>query len=117
MEHTYDLDAVHEFEAEFEGTPSTGHWTCPHCDSEKWHNCEPCPDCGTNPEDYGEPSFSWSPCDCCGSHLGGDRYDVIGWFKGARAGGYTDEFQWSGHICPDCLRYLANGDLPGKGES
>lgn len=22
-----------------------------------------------------EPHFSWSPCDGCGSHLGGDRYD------------------------------------------
>lgn len=24
-----------------------------------------------------EPSFSWSPCDGCGSGLGGDRYDYI----------------------------------------
>jgi hypothetical protein len=24
-----------------------------------------------------EPSFSWSPCDGCGSGLGGDRWDYI----------------------------------------
>lgn len=24
----------------------------------------------------GEPHFSWSPCEVCESHLGGDRYDV-----------------------------------------
>ena len=23
-----------------------------------------------------EAHFSWSPCDICGSHLGGDRHDV-----------------------------------------
>lgn len=24
-----------------------------------------------------EPSFSWSPCDACGSMLGGDRYEYV----------------------------------------
>lgn len=24
-----------------------------------------------------DPSFSWSPCDGCGSQLGGDRYDYM----------------------------------------
>jgi hypothetical protein len=24
-----------------------------------------------------EPHFSWSPCDGCGSHLGGDRFDYV----------------------------------------
>ena len=28
-----------------------------------------------------EPWFSWSPCQGCGSHLGGDRYPVTLWLK------------------------------------
>jgi hypothetical protein len=27
--------------------------------------------------------FSWAPCDCCSSHLGGDRYAVSVWSKPA----------------------------------
>ena len=109
---TYDIEAVHAFEAEFEGTPTTGTWDCPECGSANWHNCEGCDNCDCEPENYGEGSFSSAPCDCCNSYLGGDRYDVIGWFKGARAGEYSDDFKWSGSICSDCLCYLANGDLP-----
>ena len=25
----------------------------------------------------GDPEFSWCPCECCGSHLGGDRHELI----------------------------------------
>lgn len=28
-------------------------------------------------DDEDEGSFSWSPCQICGSHLGGQRFDVI----------------------------------------
>lgn len=37
----------------------------------------------TEPESdhYG---FSWSPCECCGSRLGGDRYAVSVWSKAGR---------------------------------
>lgn len=37
---------------------------------------DPCEDeCGSD-----EAGFSWSPCDGCGSHLGGDRFYVTRWF-------------------------------------
>lgn len=26
-----------------------------------------------------EPHFSWSPCECCGSQLGGDRHKAAAW--------------------------------------
>jgi hypothetical protein len=44
--------------------------------------------CGWIEEEYGEDKeneerdslgFSWSPCDCCGSRLSGDRYAVTLW--------------------------------------
>jgi hypothetical protein len=30
--------------------------------------------CATTEGEH-EPYFSWSPCDCCNTHLGGDRFD------------------------------------------
>jgi len=52
-----------------------------------------------------EPYFSWSPCECCGSHLGGDRYDMRGF---SRVLPDAPQFDYS--ICVDC--YLAvNGVL------
>lgn len=29
-----------------------------------------------DPDDGCDPSFSWQPCDVCGSKLGGDRFGV-----------------------------------------
>lgn len=29
------------------------------------------------PSGEGEGEFSWRPCDCCGSKLGGDRHDAV----------------------------------------
>lgn len=50
-----------------------------------------------------EPYFSWSPCPCCGSSLGGNRelytFAVI-------HGGTV-----SAAICTDCVYYLTYGRL------
>lgn len=52
----------------------------------------------------GEPFFSWSPCECCGSSLGGDRYTVTAWKFGKSA---TIKIT----VCADCLYYEAYGQL------
>lgn len=81
--------------------------------------CSGCPDCA---DEYGldqsefdsglesgeipdEPSFSWSACDLCGSHLGGDRYPYH-WIdpNGDLCHGFG--------ACVDCLVYWANGNIP-----
>ena len=54
--------------------------------------------------DIVEPSFSWSACECCGSTLGGDKYE---------ADGYSEkhgvmEFDT---ICVDCIYYAEYGKL------
>jgi len=56
----------------------------------------------------GEPYFSWSPCECCGSHLGGDRHPAHGLIKGGKLDGKLVHMD----VCTDCLFYLANGDEP-----
>lgn len=50
-----------------------------------------------------EPYFSWSPCDTCGSTLGGNREDSHGIYDGALI-----------HLacCTDCVVYIANSELP-----
>lgn len=79
----------------------------------------PCKDCGgtgsipVDPEDHrqldlaNEPHFSWHECDCCGSHLGGDRHPAHGIAK-------INDRETLVHldVCTDCLCYLANGDEP-----
>ena len=51
-----------------------------------------------------EPFFSRHPCECCGSHLGGDREAA----HGLDEDGEVFHF----HVCVDCALYLANGDEP-----
>lgn len=67
-----------------------------------------------------EPFFSSEGCDLCGSHLGGnfepwhavdaDRrpaaFTLPGW------AGADSEIVHGARACVDCVRYLANGDLP-----
>lgn len=53
----------------------------------------------------GEPYFSWRRCDCCGSHLGGDRYDCSGYNP------TTEEVQDGYSVCSDCVYYAAYGRL------
>ena len=56
-------------------------------------------DCGSE-----EASFSWQPCECCGSTLGGDRHDV--------AGRNTDNNEvYHYDVCMDCYYYAEYGRL------
>jgi len=55
-------------------------------------------------EGYMEPWFSWSPCDCCGSTLGGDREECAGWNP------TTKEVQ-KYTVCMDCVYYVEYGVL------
>lgn len=61
-----------------------------------------CPDCGDEGCDGGS-GFSWRPCECCGSTLGGERYPAHGVAK--------DDTVIHFDICTDCLFYLAYGQL------
>jgi hypothetical protein len=56
--------------------------------------------------EYGEPYFSWSPCDCCGDPLGGNREDMCGYNP------KENTIQKGYSVCSDCVYYLANGCLP-----
>ena len=47
------------------------------------------------------PYFSWSSCECCGSRLGGDRYDIIA-IRGKK---HTDPKETLS-VCVDCFVYL-----------
>jgi hypothetical protein len=52
-----------------------------------------------------EPYFSWRPCECCGSHLGGDRYDCDGF--STKSGQAEGPFS----VCQDCMYYAEYGQL------
>ena len=52
-----------------------------------------------------EPYFSWHPCDCCGSTLGGDREDCVGYNP------TTDKVQGDYSVCVDCIYYNEYGTL------
>lgn len=57
--------------------------------------------------------FSWEPCGCCDSDLGGDRHSAItlAEIPGATKAPFA-ETKWEGKICTDCLFFHANGDAP-----
>ena len=48
-----------------------------------------------------ESYFSWSPCECCGSPLGGNRYDFVG-----RLGKKHNAEIVKLSCCVDCFGYL-----------
>ena len=56
--------------------------------------------------DNTEPSFSWSPCECCDSSLGGNRYDA----KALDDGGELYELS----ICEDCVFYITYDEIPAN---
>ena len=84
----------------------------------------PCPGCEECRKNYGfdtlealkeawesgeleaEPHFSWSACDICGSHLGGDREEWHAIDKKTGALIHGD------NACVNCVVFLANGDEP-----
>lgn len=51
-----------------------------------------------------DPHFSWSPCDCCGTHLGGDRFEceVLFTFE-ADGRTQTGKADFNSECCPDCV--------------
>ena len=53
---------------------------------------------------YCEPSFSSWPCDCCGTTLGGDRYNADGYNPKTKE---VAEYE----VCPDCIYYSEYGQL------
>ncbi len=52
-----------------------------------------------------DPYFSWQPCECCGSRLGGDRYEANGYIPA------TGEASGLFSVCPDCIYYAEYGQL------
>lgn len=57
----------------------------------------------SEPEPGFEGFFSWRPCECCGSRLGGQRES----YTFACEDGST----FGADICSDCAYYLAYGQL------
>ena len=53
--------------------------------------------------------FSWSPCELCGSTLGGDRYEVGGWTY--PEGGDHNTILVTCEVCTDCYHWMEYGDL------
>ena len=84
---------------------TTGHLRCPECNVE-WDE-EKCPKCGGDRETFDEPFFSWQPCQCCGSSLGGNREHATGYNP------TTKEIQ-EYTICEDCAYYAEYGRLDDR---
>lgn len=60
-----------------------------------------------------EGGFSWSECDSCGSHLGGNRYPAHGIIAESMEAAQKPESEITHfNVCADCLCWHANGDLP-----
>jgi hypothetical protein len=57
--------------------------------------------------------FSYVPCGCCGSTLGGSRTAALTLKprKGARKPPFSVT-AWEGQICTDCVLFHAGGDQP-----
>lgn len=69
---------------------------CEYADGDDNHQCE--------------SHFSWSPCDSCGSTLGGDRQTAYAFTIDDDGHIGDDPVKLS--ICVDCVMYHANGDEP-----
>ena len=85
---------------------NTGHFKCPECNYD-YSESDTCVDCNTHRQTWDEPSFSWSPCECCGDTQGGNR---------TYASSYnttTEEIQEydSPGICCNCVYFSADGRL------
>ena len=88
-------------ESELEGVEAVSVGACPRCQECGLEDVDTmdCPEY----ESAGEPSFSWSQCEGCGSTFGGDRYPAHGFVEGSLI-----HFE----VCIDCLMYIANGEEP-----
>lgn len=82
---------------------STGPIDCDDC------NCGleagECPECGKDSGEINQESyFSWRPCDCCGTSLGGNREDATGYNRERNA-------IQSYSVCEDCVYFAEYGQL------
>lgn len=91
--------------------------TCPDCDGAgvlisdegRATECEKCQGQGTiEPTEHetelaGEPHFSWSACEACGSSLGGNREPAHGRTKDGSLLHFS--------VCADCVYFLNYGQL------
>jgi len=59
---------------------------------------------------FDEGGFSRVFCGSCGSEISGDRYAAHAWIDDER------EILVHLNVCVDCLRYIANGDIPEQWE-
>ncbi len=99
----YEAAVKDFFEREGITNLSTGHIECPECGS-AWEDDGKCPEGCGNRETFDEPYFSWSPCDCCATSLGGDREIATGYNPTT---GEIQEYQ----ICTNCAYYAEYGRL------
>lgn len=60
-----------------------------------------------------EPFFSWSPCECCQSSLGGNRetYMFVTHWDGPLPHTPGERETFEADICTDCVYYLTYGKL------
>lgn len=82
--------------------------------------CPGCADCGLEDvEDMDDPAyedcegqtdFTWSPCECCGSSLGGTRY----WAHGFVTLDNGKEVLCHFELCYDCFAYFAWDEEPTR---
>ena len=115
--------------------PVKGYWKCHECKHE-WleyttgtgtfteddfveESCEECGSLNTHlrieddwqpEEDVDTDEFSWSPCDLCGSTLGGSRHNATLLPLENRTGTDCIPIQ----ICSDCLFYVCYDDVPDE---
>lgn len=78
--------------------------------------CAGCEECGIpeGEENYAsEPFFSWTPCEICGSSLGGNREYWHAVIPATRQKGCVHEngAMVHGQCCEDCVCYLNYGRL------
>jgi RecJ-like exonuclease len=78
---------------------------------ERLESMESFEDAWSNGTVNSEPFFSWRGCDTCGSSLGGD-FEVWHAIDSVTGGIVHGE-----RCCPDCMCYLANGDVPGDNDN
>ena len=104
----YEKAVAHTFKEDGITNLSQGHLKCPDCNFDFFQDAVDTETvkcmCGSTKAELDEPSFSWRACECCGSHLGGDRYHAISF-------NHTTDEIYEYEICVDCLHYVEYGRL------
>lgn len=101
-----DSDFIRRFKAGTDGLEAFSVGACPGCDECGLADVGEYDDDPDRCQVADEPHFSWSPCEICGQHLGGNRHP-----------GHFIESGQVQHLdcCTDCLLFAANGTLPSEG--